>query len=185
MHWKVWRRVFAERVGDASLPTRWCAIWILPVPDASDGRKSEVVVDGLPLFGGSQLAVGTPRWCVHCTVTGPFTEVLQMQMVWWQHEEGKRERTLKLWALNPGRVSWSWLWRWVADGRLAKARSRQEPSLLRRRAEQAWRMRWGAFCRVLLPRLWRVLFFSRGALKGQMATLLPVGRWKLTTAMLA
>ena len=40
--------------------------------------------------------------------------------------------------------------RWSSETRsfiaqLGKARSRQEPSLLRRRAEQAWRMRWGAF----------------------------------------
>ena len=40
--------------------------------------------------------------------------------------------------------------RWSSETRsfiaqLAKARSRQEPLLLRRRAEQVWRMRWGAF----------------------------------------
>ena len=87
----------------------------LPAPDTSDSRRSEVVVDGLPLFGGCQLE-WTPRWCVHCTVTGPLTQVLQMQMVWWrqQDKKGKRERTLKLSDLDPGRVSQSWLW--VADG---------------------------------------------------------------------
>ena len=35
----------------------------LPVPDAADGRRLEVVVDGLPLFGGSQLAVDATVVC--------------------------------------------------------------------------------------------------------------------------
>ena len=35
----------------------------LPVPNAADGRRLEVVVDGLPLFGGSQLAVDTTLVC--------------------------------------------------------------------------------------------------------------------------
>ena len=38
----------------------------LPVP-ATDGRRLEVVVDGLPLFGGCQLAVDTTLVCaLHC-----------------------------------------------------------------------------------------------------------------------
>ena len=38
----------------------------LPVP-ATDGRRLEVVVDGLPLFGGCQLAVDTALVCaLHC-----------------------------------------------------------------------------------------------------------------------
>ena len=35
----------------------------LPVLDATDSRRLEVVVDGLPLFGGSQLAVDTTLVC--------------------------------------------------------------------------------------------------------------------------
>ena len=35
----------------------------LPVPDATDSRRLEVVVGGLPLFGGSQLAVDTTLVC--------------------------------------------------------------------------------------------------------------------------
>ena len=35
----------------------------LPVLNATDSRRLEVVVDGLPLFGGSQLAVDTTLVC--------------------------------------------------------------------------------------------------------------------------
>ena len=39
----------------------------LPVLDATDSRRLEVVVDGLLLFGGSQLAVDTTLVCsLHC-----------------------------------------------------------------------------------------------------------------------
>ena len=39
----------------------------LPVPDTSDSRRLEVVVDGLPLYGGCQLAVDTTLVCaLHC-----------------------------------------------------------------------------------------------------------------------
>ena len=39
----------------------------LPVLNATDSRRLEVVVDGLPLFGGSQLAVDTTLVCsLHC-----------------------------------------------------------------------------------------------------------------------
>ena len=35
----------------------------LAVPHAADARRLEVVVDGLPLFGGAQLAVDTTLVC--------------------------------------------------------------------------------------------------------------------------
>ena len=39
----------------------------LAEPRAADGRRLEVVVDGLPLFGGCQLAVDTTVVCaLHC-----------------------------------------------------------------------------------------------------------------------
>ena len=33
------------------------------LPNAADGRRLEVVADGLPLFGGSQLALDTTLVC--------------------------------------------------------------------------------------------------------------------------
>ena len=47
----------------------------LPVPDAADSRRLEVVVDGLPLFGGSQRS--TQRWCVLSMVTEQQTQTAQ------------------------------------------------------------------------------------------------------------
>ena len=42
----------------------------LPAPDTSDSRRLKVVVDGLPLFGGCQLAVDTTLMCaLHCEGT--------------------------------------------------------------------------------------------------------------------
>ena len=42
----------------------------LPAPDVSDSRRLEVVVDGLPLFGGCQSAVDTTLVCaLHCDGT--------------------------------------------------------------------------------------------------------------------
>ena len=47
------------------------------LPNAADGRLLEVVADGLPLFGGAQLAV----WCVPCAETATPLAMLPMKMV--------------------------------------------------------------------------------------------------------
>ena len=64
--------------------------------------------------------------------------------------------------------------RWSSETRsflaqLAKARSRVEPRLFRRRAEQAWRTRWGA-----------TMSCAAAKAVARMATLLPVGRLRVT-----
>ena len=47
-----------------SQPTCWCVIWIWPSQEhLPDGRRLEVVADGLPLFGGVQQAVDTTLIC--------------------------------------------------------------------------------------------------------------------------
>ena len=125
----------------------------LPAP-ATDGRRLEVVVDGLPLFGGCQLAVDTTLVCaLHCDGS-PHNGAADVDGVVVQVGRRRKERTypelvgprtrarLVVLAVEVGS-------RWSAETRsflaqLAKARSREEPRLLRRRAEQAWRMRWGA-----------------------------------------
>ena len=62
-----------------------------------------------------------------------------------------KERTYPNWlALELGHVWWFLLWRLVVDGlqrppivsQFAKAKARSEPFLMRRRMEQAWRLRW-------------------------------------------
>ena len=109
----------------------------LPVPDTSDSRRVEAI-DGLPLSGGCQLSVDITLMCaLHCDGSQRCCRTCP-EIV------GPRSRArLVVLAVEVGG-------RWSAETRsfiaqLAKARCRQEPSLLRRRAKQAWRMRWEVF----------------------------------------
>ena len=51
----------------------------LLVLNATDSRRLEVVVDGLPLFGSLQW---TRRWCVHSTVMASLTEAQLTRIAW-------------------------------------------------------------------------------------------------------
>ena len=101
-------------------------------PDATpgDGRRLEVVVDGLPLFGG-QLAIDT-----RCMVTSDHREGRAKEQ---RFGVQARARLVFLAVEVGGRFSKE------TNGfltGLAKARARSEPPLMQRRVEQAWRMRW-------------------------------------------
>ena len=126
----------------------------LAEPRAADGRSLEVVVDGLPLFGGCQSVVDTTVVCaLHCDGS-PHRGAENLDGVVLERGRRRKERThpelvgprrrARLVVLGievGGRMSMettSFL------SQLAKARSRQETALMRRRVEQAWRMRWGA-----------------------------------------
>ena len=96
----------------------------LALPDVADGRRLEVVADGLPLFGGAQLVIDTTLVCALRKDGNPTSHAAN----------GKNERSLNWWAveLAPG---WSFsLWKW-GDGLkrvrsfLSRqcARSRREP----------------------------------------------------------
>ena len=50
------------------------------LPNAADGRRLEVVADGLPLFGGPNLLL-TPLWCVPCAEPATPLAMLPMKMV--------------------------------------------------------------------------------------------------------
>ena len=123
-------------------------------PDPRDRRRLEIVADGLPLFGGRQLAVDTTLVSsLHCdgsaqpraaNVDGAVLEaVRQRKNRTYPELVGPRGRArLVVLAGDVGG-------RWSEETRsfltqLAKAKSRHEPPILRRRAEQAWRMRWQA-----------------------------------------
>ena len=126
----------------------------LPQPDVHDGRRLEVVVDGLPLRGGAQW-LWTRQWFARCTaMAGHVAERPIMTGVALTAARRKKERTypellgprrraqLVVIGVEVGR-------RWSHETRsffsqLARACARGERSLTRRRAEQAWRMRWGA-----------------------------------------
>ena len=122
----------------------------LPVLNATDSRWLEVVVDGLPLFGGSQLAVV----CSLHSDGSPHNGAADTDGVIFSRARRRKERRYPELA-GPGsraRLVVLAFWTWVAGGRrrrthsfhVAKAKARREPRLLQKRAEQAWRMRWGA-----------------------------------------
>ena len=121
---------------------------------ATDNRRLEVVVDGLPLYGGCQLAIDTTLVCaMHCDGS-PHQGAAERDGVVLTAARRRKERRypelvgphsrarLVVLAMEVGG-------RWSSETRsflaqLAKARSRREVPLLRKRVEQAWRLRWGA-----------------------------------------
>ena len=119
-----------------------------------NSRRVEVVADGLPQYGGVQLAVNTTLVSpLHCDrtatrhtahVDGAVLEVARRKMEATHPElvAPRARARLVVWA---GEVNG----RWSEETRaflslLAKAEARSETPVMRRRVEQAWRMRWGA-----------------------------------------
>ena len=123
----------------------------LPVPQ-NDGRRLEVVVDGLPVYGGAQLAVDTTLVsALHCDGSARRGAAAR-DGVALAEARRRKERTYPE-LVQPGRrarlvvVAGEVGGRWSEEAisfirHLAKARARGEPTILRRRAEQAWRLRW-------------------------------------------
>ena len=119
----------------------------LPVP-VNDARRLEVVVDGLPLFGGVQLAVdSTLVSALHCDGSarrgaGDRDGVALVAA------RRRKERTYPE-LVRPGHrarlvvIAGEVAGRWSEEAasflrHLAKARSRCEPATLQKRAEQGW-----------------------------------------------
>ena len=126
----------------------------LDVPDANagDGRRLEVVVDGLPLFGGWQLAVDTTLVCALHGDGRPRRGAAEMDGVALLTARRVKERRYPEFVGVQARARLVVLAVEVG-GRfsketngfltgLAKARARSETPLMQRRVEQAWRMRW-------------------------------------------
>ena len=126
----------------------------LAAPDPRDQRQLEILADGLPLFGGAQLAVDTTLVSpLHCdgsphphaaNVDGAVLAVARRRKERTYPELVHPRRRARLVVLA-GEVGG----RWSEETRsflstLAKAKARSEPHILRKSAEQAWRMRWGA-----------------------------------------
>lgn len=143
---------------------------ILPAPQ-QDGRRIEVVADGLPLFHGAQLAIdttlvsalkrdGRPRPGAADIDGAACTAARRRKEATYPELSGRGGRTrLVVVALEVGgrwsREAWSFV------VHLARARSRAEPEALRKRAQQAWHRRFvsilavaaqRAFCESLLER---------------------------------
>ena len=125
----------------------------LLAPNVHDARRLEIVAEGLPLYGGAQLAVDTTLVSAHhCdgTATPGAAHVDGAALVVARRRKeraypelvGTRSRA-KLVVLA-GEVGGRWSEETATFLRLlAVARARSESALMRRRAEQAWRMRWG------------------------------------------
>ena len=82
----------------------------LGVQRAADSRRLEVVVDGLPLFGGVQLAVDSK---VVSALKGDGVPRLQTVTEWplQKPDVQRRGRTPSWLVLVPGFVLWFWFWR--------------------------------------------------------------------------
>ena len=101
----------------------------MPIHDA---RRLEVVVDGLLLFGGAQLAVDTMLVsALHCDGS-LHRGAADRDGVVLEAARRRRERTYPE-LVRPGHR---------AIKHLAKAWARAEPRILQMRAEQVWRLRW-------------------------------------------
>ena len=94
----------------------------------------------------------TPHWFALCNETVPLDVEPRTEMVWHfrSPEEGKISRTQSFSSQGDERTWWSWRSRWEAGGQRKqgdssvhwRSRARSEIPLTRKRAEQAWRMRW-------------------------------------------
>ena len=87
----------------------------LAAPDLMDSRRLEVVVDGLPLFGG-QLAVDTTLVCaLHCDGS-PHGAAADADGVVLQSADAKNAHTPSWSAHVPAQGWWCSRWKWVAAG---------------------------------------------------------------------
>ena len=125
----------------------------IAAPDPRDGRRLEIVVDGLPLFGGAQFAVdSTLVSALHCdgsatagnegqrrggTRSSSTTQGEDLSRTGQSSSTGSVGRAGGVRSLGGGQRRHE-----LSSGLLARARTRNETTLMRRRAEQAWRMRW-------------------------------------------
>ena len=125
----------------------------IAAPDPRDGRRLEIVVDRLPLFGGVQVAVDTTLVSpLHCDGS-PTPGAGDTDGAALIRARRRKERTYPELVQPRARARLVVLagegGRWSAEtrqfiGLLARAQSRNETRLMRRRVEQAWRLRWWA-----------------------------------------
>ena len=127
----------------------------LAIPQqALDGRRLEVVADGLPLFGGVQLAIDS-TWVSLVRADGTARRgAAQHDGVSLATARRRKERTYpelvgprsraRLVVLA-GEVGGRWSGETSSFLRLlAAAKARPEPPILQKRAECAWRSQWAA-----------------------------------------
>jgi len=145
---------------------------VLPAPP-NDSRRIEVVVDGLPLFHGAQLAVdtilvsalkrnGEPRTGAADVDGAACTAARRRKMRTYPELSGENRRArLVVLALEVGG-------RWSREActfvrGLALARAREEPDLLRKRAALAWHRRYVSILAVAAQRSFGESLLERAA----------------------
>ena len=112
----------------------------LRAPDVLDGRRLEVVAEGLPLFGGAQLALDTTLVsALHCdgSARPHAANVDGVELV---AARRRKELTYPEFArlvVLAGEVGG-----WSAE--TMSFHGLLETPFVRRRVEQAWRIRWGS-----------------------------------------
>ena len=151
---------------------------VFPVPPG-DGRRIEVVVDGLPLFHGAQLAVDTTLVSALKRNGEPRPQAAEVDGVACAKARRTKSRTypeltgadrrarLVVLALEVG-GRWS-REAWVFVRGLALSRAREEPDLLRRRAAAAWHRRFVCLLAVAAQRAFGESLLERSPGPGSMA----------------
>ena len=124
----------------------------LAAPNMFDARRLEVVVDGLPLFGGVQLAVDTTMVSALHANGEARRGAARTDGVALAAARRRKERTYPKLTARGARARLVVLGvevggRWSTETRtflslLAHGRARSERPLMRKRVEQAWRLRW-------------------------------------------
>ena len=125
----------------------------LPV-GCRDGRRLEVVADGLPLFNGAQLAIDTTLVSPIRGDGQPRPGCAAHAVRHWQWPGENKRRTYPELSGQHGRARLVVLaaevgGRWSAESRgfinqLAKGKARSVPRILSGRARQAWQHRWSS-----------------------------------------
>ena len=124
----------------------------LAAPNPGDARRLEIVADGLPLFGGVQLIDTTLISSLHCdgmarpgtanTDGAALTAARRRKERTYSELVGRGRARL---VVSTGEVGGRWSTETMSFlSQLAKAKTRHEPRILRRRVQQAWRSRWQA-----------------------------------------
>ena len=132
-------------------------------PEVHDGRRTEIIAEGLPLFGGAQLAVDTTLVPAHHCDGSARARAARVDGIALEAARRRKERTNRELVGPRSRAKLVVLagevgGRWSAETStflrfLAAARARPETPALRKRAEQAWRLRWSTMLALLRERL--------------------------------
>ena len=157
-----------------SPPTFSCGTWTWPPLGGVDGRRLEVVAEGLPVFHGAQVAIDTTLVSPLRADGVPHRQCATSDGAPLQAARRRKERTYPELSGTQGRARLVVLaaevgGRWSEETRcfislLARAKVRSLPKIIRARAQQSWHFRWGSILSCAAARaLASSLLESRGS----------------------